>query len=156
MSIKPFKNLTGADNHALTRLSDAGIVELPRNRHENGSLSVVQNDEEAFFPVKRVFYLYDVPGDAERGGHSHRMAHEFIIAAGGSFDVTLTDGHETRCFSLNRPYRALYIPPGIWRSIDNFSSGSVCLVLTSELYSEEDYVRDYEIFKRLTATKIKQ
>ena len=104
--------------------------------------------------MRRVFYLYDVPGDSERGGHSHHKAQEFIIAASGSFDVTLSDGQDSRKFSLNRPYRALYIPAGIWRNIDNFSSGSVCLVLTSELYDEADYVRDYERFKQLTAIKI--
>lgn len=146
-------NMKQNDSHTRSRLSSARIVELPRNRHANGSLSVVQNDEDALFPIRRVFYLYDVPGDAERGGHSHYKAQELIIAASGSFDVTLSDGHETRKFSLNRPYRALYIPAGIWRNIDNFSSGSVCLVLTSELFSESDYVRDYDEFKRLTAIK---
>lgn len=142
------------NSHSTATLDDCRIVELPRHRHRNGSLSVVENDAGTPFPVRRVFYLYDVPGDSERGGHSHHTAQEFIIAASGSFDVTLTDGQDTRKFSLNRPYRALYIPAGIWRNIDNFSSGSVCLVLTSELYDEADYVRDYERFKQLTAIKI--
>lgn len=143
-----------ADNHRISLVSDCDVVDLPRHRHPNGSLSVVQNDGTVPFDIKRVFYLYDVPGDAERGGHSHHVAQEFIIAAGGSFDVTVSDGHDTRKVSLNRPYKALYIPAGIWRNIDNFSSGSVCLVLTSRLFDENDYVRDYERFKQLTALKI--
>ena len=142
------------DSHSLSRLDDCRVVELPRHRHANGSLSVVENDGSVPFDVRRVFYLYDVPGDSSRGGHSHRVAEEFIVAASGSFDVTLTDGHDTRTYSLNRPYRALYIPAGIWRNIDNFSSGSVCLVLTSLPYDEEDYVRDYDIFKQLPAEKL--
>lgn len=144
------------DSHKISRLSDCEVIELPRHRHANGSLTEVENIPRSRFSVRRVFYLYDVPGDAERGGHSHHKAQELIVAAAGSFDVTLTDGHDTRTFQLNRPYRALYIPAGIWRSLDNFSSGSVCLVLTSELFSEADYVRDYEYFKRLTAEKTPQ
>lgn len=129
-------------------LDDCRIVELSRICHPNGSLTVVDNSDN-LFPIKRVFYLYDVPGDSERGGHSHFRAHEFIIAASGSFDVTLTDGVDERKFSLNRPYKALYIPNGIWRSLDNFSSGSVSLVLTSELYSEDDYCRSMRRFKEI-------
>lgn len=146
--------MTQSESHIKSRLADCRIVELPRHVHPNGSLTEVENTADALFDIKRVFYLYDVPGDAERGGHSHHQALELIVAAAGSFDVTLTDGHDTRTFTLNRPYRALYIPAGIWRSLDNFSSGSVCLVLTSETYSEADYVRDFEIFKSLTATKL--
>lgn len=141
------------NSHAISLLSDCPIVTLPRHIHENGSLSVVENTPEFPFAIQRVFYLYDIPGDSERGGHSHHRAQELIIAASGSFDVTITDGHDTRRVQLNRPYNALYIPAGIWRSLDNFSSGSVCLVLTSLPYSEEDYVRDYERFKQLTAIK---
>ena len=141
------------DSHATSRLDDCKIVTLDRHTHENGSLSVVENTDRYPFEVRRIFYLYDIPGDSERGGHSHREAQEFIIAASGSFDVTITDGHDTRRIQLNRPYNALYIPAGVWRSLDNFSSGAVCLVLTSTEFSEADYVRDYEIFKRLTATK---
>ena len=143
------------DNHSISLLSDCRIIELSRHRHENWALSVVENSAEFPFKVKRVFYLYDVPGDSSRGGHSHYNGEELIIAVSGSFDVTLTDGHEKQVFSLNRPYKALYIPAGIWRSIDNFSSGSVCLVLTSELYSEDDYVRDFAKFKELSFAKIK-
>lgn len=140
------------DNHAVSSINDCRIVDLPRHRHPNGSLSVVENGN-ADFDIKRVFYIYDVPGDSERGGHSHRLMQSFIIAASGSFDVTVSDGHETRRFSLNRPYKALYLPAGIWGSLDNFSSGAVCLSLASDLYDESDYVRDYEEFKQLTACK---
>lgn len=141
------------DAHSVSLLSDCKIIDLPRHRHPNGSLTVVDNTDGAPFDVRRVFYLYDVPGDSSRGGHSHHLAQEIIVAASGSFDVTLSDGHDTATFSLNRPYRGLRIPAGIWRNLDNFSSGAVTLVLTSERYSEADYVRDYEIFKRLTSCK---
>lgn len=142
-----------SDSHSRSRLADCRVVELPRHRHDNGALTEVENAGLTPFAIKRVFYLYDVPGDSSRGGHSHHTAQEYIIAVSGSFDVTLDDGHERHTFQLNRPYRALYIPAGVWREIDNFSSGSVCLVLTSELYDEADYVRDYDVFKRLTSVK---
>ena len=138
--------------HSTSTLERCGIIDLPRHRHPNGSLSVVENGA-APFDIKRVFYLYDVPGDSERGGHSHHKARELIVAVSGSFDVTLDDGHDRRVYSLNRPYKALYVEAGVWRSLGNFSSGSVSLVLTSELFDEADYVRDYDEFKRLTATK---
>lgn len=147
-------NSSKTDGHPYSSLDRCGIIELPRHRHPNGSLSVYENIDGAPFDIKRVYYLYDVPGDSERGGHSHRALRSLIIAVSGSFDVTLDDGHQRRVYSLNRPYRALYIEAGIWRSIDNFSSGSVCLVLTSELYDEADYIRDYNTFKQLTAIKI--
>ncbi|MBQ7041246.1 MAG: WxcM-like domain-containing protein [Muribaculaceae bacterium] len=143
-----------SNNHEISLLKDCHIITLDRHSHENGSLSVIENTDEFPFNIRRIFYLYDIPGDSERGGHSHHEAQEFIIAASGCFDVTLTDGHSTQRFTLNRPYQALYIPAGIWRSLDNFSSGSVCLVLTSHEFSEPDYVRDYNKFLELTATKI--
>ncbi len=144
----------GSLAHKRSRLEQCRIIELPRHRHENGSLTVVENSGGALFQVRRVFYLYDVPGDSERGGHSHHLAQELIVAASGAFDVVLDDGAERRTFTLNRPYKALYIPAGIWRELNNFSSGSVSLVLTSEPYSEEDYVRSYDTFKQLTQDKI--
>lgn len=142
---------TPFDKYDFTRrntLDGCRIIDLSRHRHPNGSLTVVDNTEN-IFPIRRVFYLYDVPGDSERGGHSHYRAHELIIAASGAFDVTLTDGTDSRTFTLNRPYKALYIPNGIWRSLDNFSSGSVSLVLTSELYSEADYCRSMTQYKKV-------
>ena len=141
------------DSHSISRTADCRIIELERHRHLNGSLSVVENGNDMPFAIKRVFYLYDVPGVSARGGNSHHQAQELIVAVSGSFDVTLTDGHESMTVQLNRPYRALYIPAGIWRSLDNFSSGSVCMVLTSELFSEEDYVRDFDRFLQLTQNK---
>ncbi len=141
------------NNHALSSIDHCGILELPRHRHPNGSLTVVENLPGCPFEIKRVFYIYDVPGDSERGGHSHHEAHALIIAVSGSFDVTIDDGHRQQVFTLNRPYRGLYVEAGVWSSLDNFSSGSVCLVLTSELYDPDDYVRDYSEFLKLTADK---
>lgn len=141
------------NSHSISSLDHCGVIELPRHRHPNGSLSVVENCGDTPFDIKRVFYLYDVPGDSERGGHSHHTARELIVAVSGSFDVVLDDGKQQRVYTLNRPYRALYIEAGIWRILNNFSSGSVCLVLTSELYEEADYVRDYDTFLQLTAHK---
>ncbi len=140
-------------SHRVSNLDNCGIIDLPRHRHPNGSLSVVENVAGTPFDIKRVFYLYDVPGDSERGGHSHHVARELIIAVSGSFDVTLDDGKCRRVYSLNRPYKALYVEAGVWRSLDNFSSGSVSLVLTSEPFDEADYVRDYDRFKQLTSCK---
>jgi mannose-6-phosphate isomerase-like protein (cupin superfamily) len=142
------------DPHAISSIAGSRIIELNRHTHLNGSLTAVENSPLFPFKVKRVFYLYDVPADSERGGHSHYEAEELIVALSGSFDVVLDDGHEKIRYNLNRPYRALYIPTGLWRTLDNFSSGSVCLVLTSEKYSEADYVRDYDVFKKLTKEKI--
>ena len=141
------------NNHSISLLDDCRVVQLPRIRHDNGSLTFLQNDAHALFPIKRVFYLYDIPGDSERGGHSHHEAREIIVALSGCFDVTIHDGHQRRTFTLNRPYKGLYIPAGIWRSLNNFSSGAVCLVLTSEKYSEPDYVRDFDRFLALTSVK---
>lgn len=138
---------------ASSTVSDCRIITLMRNSHENGSLSVIENNEAIPFTIKRVYYLYDIPGDAERGGHAHCENQSLIIAVSGCFTVTLNDGKEKRSFQLNRPYNALYVPAGLWREINDFSSGSVCLVLTSEQYSEDDYIRDYEAFLHLTAPK---
>lgn len=141
------------DPHEKSSLENCRIVQLPRIRHTNGSLTVVENTPDSLIDIARVFYLYDVPGDAERGGHSHFNSSEFIVAASGCFDVTLSDGVSSRTFTLRRPYEALYIPTGIWRSLNNFSSGSVSLVLTTNPYSEKDYVRDYDEFLSRTSIK---
>lgn len=145
------KRLT-ADPHPASDVADVRVIELPRERVGHGSRTVVENGAAWLpFDVRRVFYLYDVPADSERGGHSHYEACELMVALTGSFDVVLDDGkHEPRRFTLNRPYRGLYIPTGLWRTLDSFSGGAVCLVLTSERYSEADYVRDYEQFRTLT------
>lgn len=140
---------------AKSTIDDCRIIELMRNTHRNGALSVIENNEDIPFTTKRVYYLYDIPGNAERGGHAHCDNQSLIIAVSGCFTVTLNDGKATKSFILNRPYKALYVPAGLWREINEFSSGSVCLVLTSEIYSEDDYVRDYDEFLHLTEAKRK-
>jgi dTDP-4-dehydrorhamnose 3,5-epimerase-like enzyme len=127
-------------------LADARIIELPKISDPKGNLTFIEGERHVPFPVRRVYYTYDVPGGVTRGGHSHRQLHEFIIAVGGSFDVVLDDGSERSRFFLNRPHCGLYVPPGLWRDLENFSSGSVCLVLASERYDEADYCREYERF----------
>ena len=125
---------------------DCSIIELDKHHHEKGNITVVENDISVPFSIKRVYYLYDVPGGESRGGHAHKGLYQLIVAASGSFTVTLDDGKVKRTFLLNRPYQALMVVPGIWRTLDDFSSGSVCLVLASECYTEEDYIRDYDEF----------
>lgn len=123
---------------------DCGIIELDKHHSDKkGNLSVVENGLTLPFDVKRIYYLYDVPGGGERGGHAHKNLKQLIVAASGSFTVTLYDGRVKRSFVLNRPYQGLLITPGIWRDLTDFSSGSVCMVLASEVYEEEDYIRDY-------------
>lgn len=133
-------------NKDKTTVYDCTMIEFSKNHREKGNLTVVQNEKEIPFDVKRCYYLYDVPGGEERGGHSHKQLKQLIIAASGSFDVRLDDGQVKRTFTLNRPYQGLFVVPGIWRDLDNFSSGSVCLVLASEVYQKEDYIRNYNEF----------
>jgi hypothetical protein len=125
---------------------DCSLIQLPRIHFRAGNITPVHNNKEVPFEVKRIFYLYDVPGGESRGAHAHKACHQFLIAASGSFEVLLDDGKIQRIIQLNRPYMGLHIPPGIWASEVNFSSGAVCLVLASESYSADDYVRDYESF----------
>ena len=126
---------------------DCTIIELDRHHSDRkGNISVVENGKDVPFDVKRTSYLYDVPGGESRGGHAHKELRQLIIAASGSFNVTLDDGHVKRTFNLNRPYQGLYVMPGIWRTLDDFSSGAVCLVLASERYDENDYIRNYNEF----------
>lgn len=129
-----------------TTIYDCSVIEFHKNHKEKGNLTVVQNNVEIPFGVKRCYYLYDVPGGEERGGHAHKNLRQLIVAASGCFDVVLNDGVVRRTVSLNRPYLGLLIVPGIWRDLNNFSSGSVCLVLASEVYQKEDYIRDYNDF----------
>ena len=130
-----------------SKVYDCSILEIDKHHNSKGNISVVENGTTVPFDVKRVYYLYDIPGGESRGGHAHKELQQFIVAASGSFDVTLDDGGLKRKFTLNRPYQGLLVVPGIWREIDNFSSGSVCLVLASTCYDEEDYIRNYEQFK---------
>ena len=118
---------------------------IPKIEERRGNLSVIENDTVPF-DIKRVYYLYDVPSGAERGGHAHKYLQQFLVALSGSFDVVLKDGKEEQIITLNKPYEGLLINSGIWRELQNFSSGSVCLVVASEVYIEEDYIRDFDEF----------
>ncbi len=120
------------------------IIDLPKIVDPRGNLTVAEGVKDVPFEVKRVYWTYDVPSGESRGGHAHRCCEEFIVAVSGSFDVTLDDGRERRTFHLNHPYQGLYVGTGIWRTLDDFSSGAVCLVLASERFEEEDYIREYD------------
>jgi hypothetical protein len=125
---------------------DCKIVELTKIHNNSGNITIVENDYNMPFNVKRVYYLYDIPSGETRGGHAHYELEQYIIAASGSFDVILNDGTNERRITLNRPNIALHIVPGLWRELDNFSSGSISMVLASQLYTENDYIRNYNEF----------
>lgn len=127
-------------------IEDCKIIELPKVLDPRGNLSFIEGGQHIPFDIKRVYYLYDVPGGSNRGSHAHKDLHQFIVAMSGSFDVVLDDGQEKKRFHLNRSYCGLYVCPMMWRDLDNFSSGAVCMVLASEHYDETDYIRDYEQF----------
>lgn len=129
-----------------SKVSDCKTIELSKHHATQGNLSVVSNGFDVPFDVKRVYYLYDVPGGESRGSHAHKELYQLIVASSGSFTVTLDDGLEKHSFFLNRPYQGLLVVPGIWRTLDDFSSGSVCMVLASAGYDKEDYIRDYQEF----------
>jgi dTDP-4-dehydrorhamnose 3,5-epimerase-like enzyme len=128
------------------------LIKLPVVRDRRGNLTFVEGDRHAPFEIRRVYYLYDVPGGATRAGHAHRGLQQLLIAVSGSFDVVLDDGRTREVVTLNRSYIGLYIPQLVWREIENFSSGSVCLVLASEHYDEADYIHDYDEFVGLSTT----
>jgi dTDP-4-dehydrorhamnose 3,5-epimerase-like enzyme len=127
-------------------LQDCRIIELPKIKDARGNLTFVEANNHVPLEIKRVYYLYDVPGGSHRGAHAHRNLQQFVVAMSGSFDVTLNDGHDQKTFHLNRSYFGLYVCPMMWRYLDNFSSGAVCMVLASECYDEADYIRDYQAF----------
>lgn len=128
------------------KVSDCSIVNMQKFQTNAGNITVAENDYNIPFEVKRIYYLYDVPGGESRGGHAHYKLEQYILAASGSFDVLLDDGKNKKKITLNRPYLALHIVPGLWRELNNFSSGSVCLVLASHLYDEKDYIREYDTY----------
>jgi len=128
---------------------NCNVMDLSKIHNPSGNITIVQSDSELPFRVKRVYYLYDVPGGSERGGHAHRTLQQLIVAASGSFDVILDDGFMKKTVHLNRPNYGLMVVPGIWREIINFSSGAICLVLASDLYNPSDYIRNYQEFIEL-------
>jgi hypothetical protein len=135
----------------MSTVFNCSVIDLPRVYTPSGSITAVNNGVEIPFDVKRIYYLYDVPGGESRGGHAHKKLQQLIIAASGSFDLIVDDGKDKRTFQLNRPNVGVLMPSGLWRELNNFSSGSICLVLASEEYDEEDYIRiyeDFQIFKK--------
>lgn len=130
---------------ANTRIMKAKIINIPKIEDPRGNLSVIEK-EVVPFEIKRVYYLYDVPAGAERGGHAHKKLQQFLVALAGSFDVVLNDGKNKQTITLNKPFEGLLITNGIWRELKNFSSGAVCLVVASDVFEEEDYIRDFEEF----------
>ena len=130
-------------------LNDCRIIELPKVADPRGNLTFIEAGKHVPFDIKRVYYLYDVPGGAERGAHGHRELEQLIVAMSGSFDVVLDDGEKKKTFHMNRSYYGLYVSPMMWRDITNISSGAVCMVLASDFYDESDYFRDYDAFLKL-------
>ena len=128
-------------------IEDCQMIDLPRVNDPRGNLTFVESGRHVPFDIKRVYYLYDVPGGAERGGHAHKNLRQLIVAMSGSFDVHLDDGRAKKMVHLNRSYNGLFVCPMIWREISNFSSGAVCLVLASNFYDDDDYYRDYAQFQ---------
>lgn len=131
------------------------LIHINKIADPRGNLSVIQENDTVPFAISRIFYLYDVPADSSRGGHAHHVDNQFMIALSGCFDVVLDNGVDTRRYTLNRPYIGLLIPPGYWRTMDNFSAGSVCMVITDRPYDEADYIRDYAEFKALMSSNPK-
>lgn len=129
-------------------IDDCKIIDLPMIKNPKGNLTFIEAGRHIPFDIRRVYYLYDIPGGEERGGHAHKALHQLIIAMSGSFDIRLDDGRAKKTVHMNRSYYGLYVCPMIWREIDNFSSGAVCMALASELYDEADYYRDYRQFIR--------
>ena len=130
----------------MNKFENCRLIQLPKISDPRGNLTFIEGNQHVPFDIKRVYYTYDVPGGSDRGAHAHKRLHQLIIAMSGSFDVVLDDGFQKKRFHLNRSYFGLYVCPMMWRELDNFSSGSVCLVLASELFDPDDYYRDYDLF----------
>jgi hypothetical protein len=135
-------------NRPVSDIYSCNVLELTKIHNLAGNITIIQNGKHQPFNIKRVYYLYDVPGGSERGGHAHKALHQLIVAASGSFDIILDDGKNKKIIQLNRPYFGLLVVPGIWREIVNFSSGAICLVLASLKYDKSDYIRDYSDFQK--------
>lgn len=147
-------NVTNTETKKRFSVFDCTILELDKHHSDRkGNLSVVENGKTLPFDVKRVYYLYDIPGGESRGAHAHKELSQLIVAVSGAFRVTLDDGTIKRSFILNRPYQGLYVKPGIWRDLDDFSAGAVCMVLASDVYKQEDYIRSYEDFLNFRNSK---
>ena len=140
---------TSTINHQSGHLQHCRMIDLPKIHDPRGNLTFIEGQSHVPFSIERVYYLYDVPGGSERGGHAHKKLQQFIVAMSGSFDVILNDGERTQRVHLNRSYNGLLLCPMIWRELDNFSSGAVCMVLASRRYSEDDYIRDFEQYAQL-------
>ena len=140
-------------NNKITSVEDCKLISLPKIHNIAGNITVLENDKNIPFEVKRVYYLYDVPSNEGRGGHAHYQLKQYLVAATGSFDVVLNDGVNTKTMTLNKPNMALYIVPGLWRELQNFSGSAICLVLASNVYQEEDYIREFKSYKEWKLSK---
>lgn len=138
-----------SNNLVTSTVFDCTVLELPKISMHSGSITSINNNDDIPFCVERVYYLYDVPSGVERGGHAHKDLFQLIIPIAGSFDIIITDGKHKRTFSINRPNYGLLVVPGIWRELNNFSSGSICMVLASAVYDENDYIREYDDFLKI-------
>ncbi len=127
-------------------VDDCSVIDLPKIQNNAGNITPVHTNSDVPFQIQRVYYLYDIPGGEVRGGHAHKILRQLVVAASGSFEVLLDDGKKKNTIMLNQPYKGLLIVPGIWRELINFSSGAICLVLASEIYDENDYIRSYSTF----------
>lgn len=135
----------------MSPITDCQIIELPKIHDPRGNLTFIEGGKHVAFDISRAYWIYDVPGGMGRGGHAYKQLHELVVAVSGSFDVTVDDGKSQQKFSLNRSYYGLLIPPMVWRSLDNFSTNSLCLILGSRPYERDDYLYDYDEFKALNA-----
>lgn len=149
---KPLESVEAMRGEAVS-LNDCRIIELPKIHDVRGNLTFIEGNSHVPFAIERVYYLYDVPGGADRGGHAHRNLHQFIVSMSGSFDVVLNDGDRMQRYHLNRSFNGLYVCPMTWRFLDNFSSGAVCLVLASSRYDPDDYIRDFDEFRAAVAVR---